>query len=137
MTYQCFNREAFAPSISVQDGWATSWARRMVDVEFLMDQSCVYSTSDLGQADKQCIGCSWRANGQADTGAGAPEADMHMGDSLAGIRQGESGQLGIAGQGDVGNVADAAEHSSTDQQARAAEKLEAVHPNSAIYRRSE
>ena len=75
--------------------------------------------------------------GQADTGTGAPEADVHMGDSLADLRKGEGGPVGVGGQADVGKPSDAAEHGNPPEQTRAAEKLEAVHPNAAIYRRSE
>jgi hypothetical protein len=109
----------------------------MVDMEFRMSPDCIYSTSDLGQVDPKCEGCKWRANGQADTGAGAPSTDDHMGDSLADLRKGESGRPGIAGQGDVGKVADVAEQRGAVEQTRSAEKLEAIYPNSAIYRRSE
>lgn len=66
MAYQCHNRGEFAPSIRVQDGWENSWARRMVDMEFRMDPSCVYSTSRLGQKDKACEGCKWRAKEAID-----------------------------------------------------------------------
>lgn len=44
---------------------------------------------------------------------------------------------GGAGAGDVERASAAAEQRSAEEQARAAEKLEAVHPNAAIYRRSE
>ena len=64
MTYQCFNRKPFEQSIKVQDGFLNSWARNMVDMEFRMSEGCVYSSSDLGQADNQCQGCSWRAKEQ-------------------------------------------------------------------------
>jgi len=107
----------------------------MVDMEFRMDPSCVYSTSDLGEKDEKCHGCIHKAS--AGSGTDTPAEPVQVGDGLANIRQGESGQPGIAGQGDVGKPADAAEHGSSDQQARAAEKLEAIYPNSAIYRRSE
>lgn len=80
MSYACKNRAPFAPSIRVQDGWATSWARNMVDMEFRMDPSCVYSTSDLGQKDKGCDGCRWK---QAGAGTDAPAEPVQVGDSLA------------------------------------------------------
>ena len=57
MSYQCFNRKPFEQSIKVADGWESSWARRMVDMEFRMDPNCVYATSDLGQVDPKCQGC--------------------------------------------------------------------------------
>ena len=61
MSHGCFNRPPFEQSIKVADGWESSWARRMVDMEFRMDPNCVYSSSRLGQEDKGCIGCKWRA----------------------------------------------------------------------------
>lgn len=137
MTYQCFNREAFEPSMTVQDGWENSWARRIVDIEFRGTEGCVYSTSDLGMKDKGCTGCTWRANGQADTGTDSPEEPVQVGDSVATVRPGESGLAGIAGPADVGGSSDAAEHGGSEEQARAAEKLEAIHPSAKIYRRAE
>ena len=60
MTYACKDRPLFEQSIPVQDGWENSWARRMVDMQFTMEPSCVYSTSDLGQVDPKCQGCIHR-----------------------------------------------------------------------------
>lgn len=57
MTYACKDRPPFEQSIKVADGWESSWARRMVDMEFRMDPNCVYATSDLGQVDPKCQGC--------------------------------------------------------------------------------
>jgi len=71
MSYQCHNRGEFAPSVSVQDGWDTTWARRMVDMQFRLNPSCVYSTSDLGQKDKGCDGCKWKAGAGTEVAAGA------------------------------------------------------------------
>ena len=71
MTYQCHNRGEFAPSIRVQDGWDTTWARRMVDMQFRLNPSCVYSTSELGQKDEQCHGCRWKAGAGTEVAAGA------------------------------------------------------------------
>jgi hypothetical protein len=65
VTYGCFNRPDYKPSVSMQSGW---WAQgesrrpRMVEVPFRMSPRCEYtSTSELGQADKRCVGCARRA----------------------------------------------------------------------------
>lgn len=130
MTYACHNRDEFAPSVTVQDGWENTWARRMVDMEFRLDPRCVYSTSDLGMNDKGCDGCKWKAG----AGTGTPAEPVQVGDSLAGVREVEGEPSSGAGAGDVERTSATAEHGSSDQQARAAEKLEAKYPGAAMYR---
>jgi len=71
MSYACHNRGEFAPSVSVQDGYESTWARRMVDMQFRLNPSCVYSTSELGQKDEQCHGCRWKAGAGTEVAAGA------------------------------------------------------------------
>lgn len=128
--YACKNRGEFAPSVTVQDGKLNSWAPRMVEMPFRMSKVCEYVKSDLGEKDKGCDGCIWKA------GAGTSSPDSLGADeySLGNLRQGEGGPSGVGGQADVGRSSDVAEHGSTDQQARAAEKLEAIYPGAAMYR---
>lgn len=78
--YACHNRGEFAPSVTVQDGWLNTWARRMVDMEFRLDPNCIYSTSELGKKDEQCHGCRWKAS----AGTGVATGPVPVGDSLAG-----------------------------------------------------
>lgn len=130
MAYACKDRAPFAQSIQVADGWENTWARRMVDMQFRMDPSCIYSTSELGEKDEKCHGCKWKAG----AGTGSPAEPVQVGDSLADLQQGEGGPSGIGGQADVGGVADVAEQRGASEQARAAEKLEALYPGAAIYR---
>lgn len=89
MTYACHNRSFFEKSLQVQDGWLNTWARRMVDMEFRMDPSCVYSTSDLGQKDKGCEGCKWRKTDvEMASDAGRVE---ESGDAAASSSSGDAG----------------------------------------------
>lgn len=62
----CFDRPPFKATTTVADGWETTWARRMVDMEFRQDRRCMYSRSDLGKADQGCDGCIWRATEKAN-----------------------------------------------------------------------
>lgn len=137
MTYGCKNRAPFAKSIEAIDGWENAWLPHRVDVPFRMSPDCEYSKSDLGHADKQCEGCRWRANGQADTGAGVVGTPEPVGSGVVGVLDGQGAEAGEPGTGGVQQPAGVAEEPGTGEQARAAEKLEAKHPNSAIYRRSE
>jgi hypothetical protein len=60
----CFNRAPYTPVIPVQDGWfMDGYTRtpRMVPMPFRMEPGCQFTHSDLGQADKRCTGCTWRA----------------------------------------------------------------------------
>lgn len=137
MTNACHNRKPFSPTTRVQNGWLNSWARNMVDMEFRMDPKCVYSTSDLGQVDKGCIGCRWRANGQADTGAGVAGGTEQVGAGVVGIRDGQGAEVGESGAVGVQQPTGVAEEQGSGEPSRAAEELEAIHPNAAIYRRAE
>lgn len=64
MSYACKNRAPLGEKVlAVQDGWFTDGVTRypkMVPMRFRMNPACVYSTSDLGKADKGCDGCKWR-----------------------------------------------------------------------------
>lgn len=57
----CYNRKPFLEQLEYQDGWTEDGRRIMRVYEFRNERSCVYSTSELGQADKGCIGCNERA----------------------------------------------------------------------------
>jgi hypothetical protein len=64
MSYQCHNRAPFLSSIPVADGfYMDGYTRtpRMVPMPFRMEPGCQYTHSNLGQADKACTGCKWRA----------------------------------------------------------------------------
>lgn len=61
--YGCHNRAAYAATLPAQSGWyMDGYTRtpRMVAMPFRMSTDCNYTTTDLGQADKGCLGCSWR-----------------------------------------------------------------------------
>jgi len=69
MSRGCFNREPFDTSTTVQDGWhLVAWGAdgftrtpNMVEVPFRMEPTCQFTHTELGQADKRCDGCKWRA----------------------------------------------------------------------------
>ena len=124
MTYQCHNRGEFAPSVTVQDGWQNSWARRMVDMPFRMSPYCEYTLTELGQKDKGCDGCKWKAGAGVD-----PSAEpVQVGDGLADLRKGEGGPVGVGGQADVGKPSDVAEQRR---------HLEQIWPGAAAYQPTE
>ena len=58
----CHNREPFKGCFRAQDGWNTDGTAKWLMVPFRMSLDCEYSKSDLGQIDKRCNGCKWRAN---------------------------------------------------------------------------
>ena len=120
----CFDRPPFAPSIQVADGWDTTWARRMVDMQFRLNPSCVYSTSDLGQKDKGCDGCKWKAGAGTEVAAGP----VSLGDSLAGVCQVEGESSGDPRPGDVERASAVAEQRSA---------LEKTWPTAALYQPTE
>lgn len=70
----CHNREPYKQSMIVQDGWLdqpinTSHTTRiplMVASPFRMAMDCQYTKTELGQADKRCAGCKWRADAGAE-----------------------------------------------------------------------
>jgi hypothetical protein len=108
MTYQCHNRGAFAPSMAVQDGWyMDGYTRtpRMVPMPFRMSKDCEYSTSELGQKDKGCDGCKWKAG----AGTGVATGSVQVGDSLAGVCQVEGEPSGDTRPGDVERASASAE----------------------------
>jgi hypothetical protein len=96
----------------------------MVDMEFRMDPSCVYSTSELGMNDKGCDGCKRKAG----AGTGVAAGPMPLGDSLAGVREVEGEPSGSAGAGDVERVTASAEQRSA---------LEKTWPGAALYQPTE
>ena len=127
MTYQCHNRGAFAPSMAVQDGWyMDGYTRtpRMVPMPFRMSKDCEYSTSELGQKDKGCDGCKWKAG----AGTGSPAEPVQVGDSLAGVCQVEGEPSSDTGAGDVERVTASAEQRSA---------LEKTWPGAALYQPTE
>ncbi len=64
----CHSRKPYRATTIVQDGWTPPMGSlyggarhpKVVGVPFRMAQDCQYTKSDLGQADKGCIGCPWR-----------------------------------------------------------------------------
>lgn len=129
MTYSCKDRPPFEQSIPVQDGWENSWARRMVDMQFTMDPSCVYSTSELGQADEKCTGCKWRTD---DAGRTPETPALADGTSLHGGIQGplleqSAGDSTRSGDGGTTKPADSGD----------AKALEKRWPGAAIYQPTE
>lgn len=60
----CHNRAPLGTKVlAAQDGWFSDGHTRtpkMVPMPFRMNPSCVYTTSELGKADKKCDGCKWR-----------------------------------------------------------------------------
>lgn len=66
----CHNRKPFAATTVVQDGWLDlpvdgfgnrSRVPRWREIPFRMRQECSYANeTDLGRADKGCLGCTWR-----------------------------------------------------------------------------
>lgn len=60
MTYGCYNRKPYKPTLWVQNGWFSTGARVMVEVPFVMSKECQYTTTELGQKDSGCIGCEWQ-----------------------------------------------------------------------------
>ncbi|MDD0837895.1 hypothetical protein PSQ40_04855 [Curvibacter sp. HBC61] len=64
MTYGCYNRAPLGQLvIPAQDGHFTDGFTRypkLKPIHFRMEKDCVYTTSELGKADKKCEGCRWR-----------------------------------------------------------------------------
>jgi hypothetical protein len=64
VTYGCKDRATYLSSIPVADGYfmdGYTRAPRMVPMPFRMAPTCNYTNTELGQADKSCTGCKWRA----------------------------------------------------------------------------
>jgi len=60
----CHDRKPFKESVPVQDGHfmdGVTRTPRMVSSPFRMSKACEYTKTTLGQADKGCTGCKWRA----------------------------------------------------------------------------
>ena len=60
----CHNRKPYRESVPVQDGWyADGYTRtpRLIASPVRSTKPCQYTKTALGQADKGCIGCQWRA----------------------------------------------------------------------------
>lgn len=63
MSYGCHNRAPYTRSLPAQEGWyMDGYTRtpRMAAMPFRMSTDCNYTTTELGQADKGCDGCTWR-----------------------------------------------------------------------------
>jgi len=136
----CHNRAPYTRVTPAADGYfMDGYTRtpRMVAMPFRMSPECNYTETELGQADKQCQGCKWRANGQADTGVAVVGKPEPVGSGVVGIRDGQGAEAGESGAGGLQQSAGVAEEQGVGEQARAAEELEAKYPNSAIYRRAE
>ena len=124
MSYGCFNRPPFEPSIKVQDGKLNSWAPRMAGMEFRMEPTCQYTLTDLGEKDEKCHGCKWKAGAGTEVAAGP----VSLGDSLAGVRQVEGESPGDPRPGDVERASAVAEQRSA---------LEKTWPTAALYQPTE
>jgi hypothetical protein len=61
MSHGCFNRAPFVAGTEVQDGYYASGPRRKVVVPFRMATDCQFTHTELGQADKRCIGCKHKS----------------------------------------------------------------------------
>ena len=124
MTYGCHNRAPYLTSIPVGDGhYMDGYTRtpRMVPMPFRMSKDCEYSTSDLGEKDKACDGCKWKAG----AGTGVAAGPLPVGDSLAGVCQVEGEPSGDTRPGDVERVTATAEQRSA---------LEKTWPGAAAFR---
>ena len=56
----CFNRPLYRASMKVQDGYWDDGLQRipkLTSVPFRMNFECQYRHSELGKADKNCVGC--------------------------------------------------------------------------------
>jgi hypothetical protein len=60
MTYGCFDRAPFRPTVRVQQGWTADGRRKMEFIPFAMTTDCQYRHTELGQRDSGCDGCKWR-----------------------------------------------------------------------------
>jgi hypothetical protein len=61
--YGCFNRPEFRTVYPAQDGWwvdGTTRVAKLTSIPFRMNFECQYRHSELGKADKNCIGCKHR-----------------------------------------------------------------------------
>ena len=56
----CHNHAPFLDSMKLHNGLDADKNPVVVEIPFTMTRHCVYSTSNLGQIDKGCDGCSWR-----------------------------------------------------------------------------
>jgi hypothetical protein len=127
MTYGCFDRAPYLTSIPAQNGWfMDGYTRtpRMVPMPFRMSKDCNYKTTALGEKDKGCDGCKWKAG----AGTGVVDGPVPVGDSLAGVCQVEGEPSGDAGTGDVERVTATAEQRSA---------LEKTWPGAALYQPTE
>ena len=61
MSYGCNNADRSHKPVMVQDGYTPDGKRKLVKQEFRFTQDCQYTHTVLGQADKNCLGCQWRA----------------------------------------------------------------------------
>ena len=59
--YACHSRPPLGKPLTVQNGWDSSWQRRMEERPFRLSTECRYTTSEQGKTDPQCEGCTWRA----------------------------------------------------------------------------
>jgi len=57
----CHNRKPYAQVVEVQDGWTWNGRRDMTNISNPMARDCQYTKTTLGQADKGCTGCKWKA----------------------------------------------------------------------------
>lgn len=67
--YACNNRKPFRDHVvlqapTVEDGKVVATT---ISFPFRMRQDCSYTTTELGQADERCVGCSWRYQPQPTT----------------------------------------------------------------------
>ena len=60
----CHNRKPFKEFVLVADGFlmdGRTHAPQIVASPFRMARNCQYTKTTLGQADKGCTGCKWKA----------------------------------------------------------------------------
>jgi hypothetical protein len=60
MTYGCFNRAPFRPTVRVQQGYTQDGRRKMELIPFVNSMDCQYRLSELSKQDSGCDGCKWR-----------------------------------------------------------------------------
>ena len=62
MSYGCHNTPREHKPVMVQDGYTPEGTRKMVEQKFRFTHDCQYTHTILGQNDKNCLGCKWKAD---------------------------------------------------------------------------
>lgn len=64
--YGCHNRAPFEKTVALKANYNISVEGHHVVcdavelIPFVFTKTCVYTTSELGQKDAKCVGCTWR-----------------------------------------------------------------------------